>query len=501
MPQSQITYADWKAPAEDGQILIWPKAPDLIGQTLENQRRLSIAEPLVQGVPLHELRRRQRQWIGHDDAAPLIASGHQVELYHPGVWAKDVFVNALAGRVGGAAYHLAVDTDSPKHLHLRWPGRNEPITDDPDLSTAAWTALLSAPTPGHVEHLRKVMETSAANWSFEPAIAPFLASLRRLSLESPALPEALTNATHELNWTLGLRHHALLTSPLWQCEPYLVFVHHVLSRAGAFARQYNAALEDYRSAHGVRSRTRPMPNLAVFDESCEMPFWLDDLATGRRGRPTVFGTGRGWLLELPGGKEFRFDPDADAAEAASHLASWLRASRVRLSPRALMLTLYCRLFLVDQFVHGIGGGRYDQVTDALIWKHFGIEPPHFSVTTATLYFPEAAGRTRVCLPCIRQEGHRLRHMALGPRKMQLVEQINAAPRDSSERRTLFYGMHRELDQARLNNPMLSRWQERLDQAAARDAADEVLFDRELFFALQPRDRLESLIARYGRELA
>jgi exopolyphosphatase/guanosine-5'-triphosphate,3'-diphosphate pyrophosphatase len=36
---------------------------------------------------------------------------------------------------------------------------------------------------------------------------------------------ALTNATHELDWKLGLRHHVLLASPIWSSEPFLVFAH------------------------------------------------------------------------------------------------------------------------------------------------------------------------------------------------------------------------------------------------------------------------------------
>src|SRR5205814_1365274 len=50
-----------------------------------------------------------------------LATGHQIELYHPGVWAKDAFINALATKLNAVAYHFAIDTDAPKHLTLRWP--------------------------------------------------------------------------------------------------------------------------------------------------------------------------------------------------------------------------------------------------------------------------------------------------------------------------------------------------------------------------------------------
>ena len=34
-------YADWKAPDEDGQLLIWPPAAGLVNETRENHRRLA----------------------------------------------------------------------------------------------------------------------------------------------------------------------------------------------------------------------------------------------------------------------------------------------------------------------------------------------------------------------------------------------------------------------------------------------------------------------------
>jgi len=155
MPSPAQTYPDWKAPAEDGQTLVWPQPAEIVAQTRANHARLSSAHDVkLQGVPLSELRRRQRAWIGKaDDAQPIVASGHQTELYHPGVWVKDVLANQIAPRVDGQAYHFAVDSDSPKHLSVRWPGYSEPITDDPAITAAEWSGLVDAPTPSHVANL------------------------------------------------------------------------------------------------------------------------------------------------------------------------------------------------------------------------------------------------------------------------------------------------------------------------------------------------------------
>ncbi|MGB7161375.1 MAG: hypothetical protein WBD40_25175 [Tepidisphaeraceae bacterium] len=499
MPSPATTYPDWKAPAEDGQTLLWPEPKEILARTRANQRRLASADAVrLQGVPLPELRKHQRAWIGHaDDAQPLIASGHQAELYHPGVWVKDVLANHLAARLGGQPFHFAVDTDSPKHLDVRWPGYSEPLTDDPAIMSAEWSSLLDAPTPRHIAKLDADLRAASESWSFAPMLGAFYGSMRRLSLESPKLSAALTNAMHELDWKLGLRQHAMVMSPVWISEPYLVFVHHALARAGQLATDYNASLAEYRTKHKVRTAQRPMPDVAVFEASVEAPFWLDDLATGHRTRPTVFATDGGWVLKLASGAEFAFDERADGWDAAARLGQWLRENEARLAPRALMLTLFLRLVVADQFIHGIGGGRYDQVTDLLIARHFGIEPPTFVVTTATLYFPGAVSRSRVCTACVEQEGHRVRHGVLGDRKRALVASINAAPRCSPQRSERFYRMHKELAAAAVEHPAIKRWEERLRETQRIDAEDAPLFDRELFYAIQSAERLNQLIERYA----
>ena len=58
-----------------------------------------------------------------------------------------------------------------------------------------------------------------------------------------------------------------------------------------------------------------------------------------------------------------------------------------LRPRALMTTLFLRCFLADGFVHGIGGGIYDRLTDQIIRDFLRIEPPAYAIATATLHLP------------------------------------------------------------------------------------------------------------------
>jgi hypothetical protein len=53
----------------------------------------------------------------------------------------------------------------------------------------------------------------------------------------------------------------------------------------------------------------------------------------------------------------------------------------------LATTLFARLVLSDLFLHGIGGAKYDQVTDDIAQRFFGFSLPQFATASATLRLP------------------------------------------------------------------------------------------------------------------
>ncbi len=59
-------------------------------------------------------------------AATLIAGGHQPELFHPGVWAKNFALGRVARRCspetgGGTALNLVIDSDLLPGTRVRAP--------------------------------------------------------------------------------------------------------------------------------------------------------------------------------------------------------------------------------------------------------------------------------------------------------------------------------------------------------------------------------------------
>lgn len=456
--------SDWIAPPADGGILLSPGRREMIAAALANNRSLNRCETIIDGQPLRIWRQRMREILGYADPKQiLICSGHQAELYHPGVWIKLALIDRLAKETGGRAVHIAVDSDEPKHLQLRWPGGGIPISQQID--GVAWAGRLPTPSQEHLRQVNGELKRAKQKWNFEPMASKFLQLL--MDASEPNLPTAITHAMQKLDQEIGLSYDVAMSETIWASEPYVAFVTHILNHAEEFASCYNNALAEYRRENRIKSPGRPMPDLSIDPDKIELPFWLDDLTTGRRERLTILRN-----------------------EKANRLDQF-RSGNIRLAPRALTLTMFIRLFLADQWIHGIGGARYDQVTNHIVEQFFHVTSPAFGVTTATLYFPSVINRHRTDLPALAHAGHQLKHRVLGPSKQPYLDKIVSAPHRSAERMNTFTQMHRAMDKT--ESPDVTHWNQTWNQAQQTANEDRAIFDRELFYALQPRERLVKLL--------
>lgn len=81
--------------------------------------------------------------------------------------------------------------------------------------------------------------------------------------------------------------------------------------------------------------------------------------------------------------------ETDCQAAVRRIAEW-EDRGIKLRTRALVTTLIARLLASDLFIHGIGGARYDEVTNHLIHEFFGQTPPQFMAVSGTLHLPITA---------------------------------------------------------------------------------------------------------------
>jgi hypothetical protein len=307
-------------------------------------------------------------------------------------------------------------------------------------------------------------------------------------------------------------------SRICETEPFLWFASHVLAQLPRFRECHNRVLEEYRRLNGVRSRNHPVPRLAEVDGWLEAPFWVWQEGEVRRrgvlarqvGREVHLSDGEATFARL------RLSPEMDACCAVEVLKE-LPAQGLRFRTRALTTTLFARLCLGDLFVHGIGGAKYDEMTDQIIREFYGLEPPMFLTMSATLHVPLAEPFNTTQEDRLRVE-RLLRDLTfnadrhdLGPEadaliseKHQLIiEQENAQTegltrRERAARRPANRARYERLSQI---NEQLAALADRQREAATCELeqidrellANRLLQSREFSFALYPADVLREFL--------
>jgi hypothetical protein len=333
-------------------------------------------------------------WI----ARPIIVGGHQPELFHPGVWLKNAALDAYARQVGGTAINLVVDTDRCGRLTVPVPvgtpasARTEEVPFDAFSGESAWEE-------------RPVVDADCfatfgdrASDLLEPLVPrPILRRWWPLAVEraraSHRLGLGLAQARHMLEERFGLETLELPVSEMVRLPTVMVFVGWLLAHARKLHEAYNDALAIYRRERRVRGRGRPMPDLLVRHDSdgewIELPWWMwsrDDL----RRRRVFANTSTPGMLVLSDMETLRVELPIAADTSPSKwidALSRMEEHAVRLRPRAIVTTLIARLLLADVFVHGIGGAAYDGITDEIVRRLVGSDPPRHAVVSGTLRLP------------------------------------------------------------------------------------------------------------------
>jgi hypothetical protein len=398
-----------RAPRQDGAVVAEPPLGDVGAVLAANAARLDAGGALL-GRPWAELRRQARREllqaaVGYHHAAgepapaiadgPLLMAGHQPELFHPGVWVKNFALCGLAHRHGGVAVNLVVDNDTVKSTALRLPALTTDGTPWPHLATVPFD-----PWPGEEPYEEAAVRDEGLfhsfpgrvapiiqDWGFEPLLGEFWGDMERRLPQTSSLGERFARGRRALERRWGCHNLEVPVSRVCATEPFAHFACHLLSELPRFHALYNATVRAYRRRHGIRSRNHPVPDLAAEDGWLELPFWAWRAGQARRrrllARPGIDG------VELRAGAERWPTLPLDQGQPRRLVAAWreLEGQGYKVRSRALTNTLYARLFLAGLFVHGIGGGKYDELTDLLIHEFYHIEAPQFLVLSATLLLP------------------------------------------------------------------------------------------------------------------
>ena len=335
----------------------------------------------------------------------IIQSGHQPVFFHPGIWIKNIFLNELLKSPlldKSLGLSIILDNDICKDLNLSLPA----LSSNGNLKLEKVNFLFSTLTPNlpfeeypcpslklitkftrEVIHRLKPLESENKDIlnNFKN-FARCLENSSRLCSQNykrATLGEFLGLARRLYEKEIEPTYLEIPFSRICNSDEFLSFFLEITKNIESFSNIYNKKLNEYRKLFKIRNRAHPSPNLIIKKNLTELPFWIWKEGDERR-KIFILKEGEGnYLYNDSYGKIFLIEKDG--LKFLSSLKTLLKEQGLKIRPKALLLTLYNRLFISDLFIHGLGGAKYDLVTDEIIREFFKVEPPHFLVVSCTLY--------------------------------------------------------------------------------------------------------------------
>jgi len=386
--------------------------------------------PTIDAAPApNDEQRRARAELGLDPDRPVLASGHQPVIYHPGIVAKLVALDAWTSRAGAQALWVVPDMDAVDPGVVRIP---EPSDDD---LRAAEFVIGSDQREGPAATMPPIERAG----DLPAAVRPLGERIEAYATEGSRARQFTHAVLDDLCEALGLKRPVVVfASDLAATVASGSLIDLVRNDPDGAVRAYNDAIDDNENT-GVRP-------LAIDRRRVELPLW--SLAPGRRD-PVVIE--RGGAI-----------PEGD------------------LAPRGLLMTAIVRRSLCDAFIHGTGGMRYDRVTESWIARWLGAELAPMVGASATLRLDLPLPPAFTDPDRAAWEAHHARHdpemldeHALARRKDELVRAIDEAKERGEDPGALFDRLQGVLGRTRdAHRPELdalrerARWAERFRDARA-----------------------------------
>lgn len=469
------------------------------------------------------------------DERLLLITGHQPALYHPGVWVKNLLIGKVARKAAGLSLNLIVDNDLVNSTSIRVPHgtRANPtfseISFDESIQKKPWEEstiqnreLFQSFAERIDESLKQWPELST---SLLPEIWPV--AISHMS-KSDRLADCLAAARHAQEQRWGIDNLEIPISRLCTTSPFLWFASYLFQSAEKFRDIHNEVLGEYRKVNRVRSKTHPVPELSEKEGWIESPFWI--WRAGENQRHQVFVKRDQENVQLSDGKTviatLPMKENCDLS-AAIEILKQLPSQGIRLRTRALTTTIFARLFLGDLFVHGIGGAKYDEMTDRIFTRFFHLTPPRYLTLSATKFFPfckpfDVQQCDETCLKRVLRdlEFNSDRHLStdqlaeadsLLKQKQALIRDQQAATTDKEEivdtterrrqNRLRFHEL-REVDAklALLTSRLREQINEDIATVRQQINANAVIQSREMSFVLYPEKVLKKLFDKLSGEI-
>jgi len=519
------------APKADRTLLAVPSFPEWPSALTDNRRILESTTPIA-GRTFTELRAQARldllsaaskyltehssdTSVSLDAKRPFIVTGHQPELFHPGVWIKSFATAQFARSVDGLPIHVIIDNDTIKASAIRVPAGGPDRFIVGHVPFDKWEGEIPYEERNVVDEsvfadFPTRVRATMSKLPFTPIVEEFWSHVTRAAEFTNNIGERFAFGRRKLEGEFGVQNVEVPLSRLCGMKSFHLFVGEVVTRLDDFQSIYNRALADYRAKYKMRSRNHPASDLDRDDDWRETPFWIWHPVDAHRSVLWVRKIGSS--LELRAGDIAITSLAVGATPTANDIAELLSCGigGWKIRPRAMITTLYLRLLVGDWFVHGLGGGKYDEVTDEIARQFWEIEPPHFAILTATLLLPSTRDQS---LSDQLAENRRLvrdfywnpdRHLddQLSERSpvADWIEEIaalrGAEPSSHADRYRRFHALRAVGNKLR---PYVEADRHRLEEVgndlADRFRSEQALESRDYSFCLHPRESLLSLISQ------
>ena len=327
---------------------------------------------------------------------PLILTGHQPEFFHPGVWFKNFLVHKLAGRCEGVGINIIIDNDTcssssvvvpsgtlenPQRHAIAFDG-NEP--NETNEQQAIPFELAEWKDPLTTSKFRDQAVSALSSLMSEPIVVDQVwEDLLTIQSECLNVGKTIARTRHLYELEHKIENLDVPLSHLCRQNTFGHFLLDIFTHAEQFQRLYNESLLEFRVQNKVRSQSHPVPELVTSEDWTELPFWIWTQQSPWRGPLYIRRLDdRFELTDLD-----QIHCEIAANEAFFEDLNALSDDGVAIRPRALMTTMFTRVFLADVFVHGIGGAKYDELTDRIIQGFYGVSPPQFITATSTHLLP------------------------------------------------------------------------------------------------------------------
>ncbi len=372
---NQIKEVHWNAVSRESVLDYWKNSKDLIPKFFEPETYKSLKKSSREFLEKKLDRDFQNKLI--------ITSGHQPELFHPGILFKELIVNSLAKEVSALPLHIIVDTDATEFsFHLPRKKNNSAYLENYQIK--------SGEIFSKYEIKESERKTLLQIWKEQLVTLENFVSEKNIEFAKKSIEvyislleknESLLKIHSELKREFFLNNQIessqVYLSDLIQIESFKAFVSLIKNNLSEFQKAYNLSLDEFRKEHKIKNHAQPIPNL--LDQ--ELPFWILDKTTNQR---------RALKLE-------------DSLEDSIIL------------PKAVTLTMFLRLFLSDFFIHGKGGGRYEEVSEKIFENFFQMKASPYSTASITMNLNNLKGFS---LPNIDEKGleAKIRDTVFSPEK-------------------------------------------------------------------------------------